>query len=307
MHKINSLQKKYLREKNHRDHSPELKNGLRKEDNIEAYFKQKEEDEKIEKAIEKMELLDKKLKDAITEEKLVKEKSLNQSRQNFAELIKLNLPSTDFKTNVERYLALMPPIIVEDEQNSRDNSRQSQRSNLSDKGSTIKLSNIKKNAATRKNSHYDQKVDPNIFNKIFQTELEGLDSRSNTTLSHRSQTEDEDENSTIKEEQEKEEANEDQSSENDSDSEANNTKISTINSKSDDKFIKRNIDIAKNNANNNYGVFMTEQEQRDLEKLLESDDSDAESVTSTGFGGYFDLASIIHFLTKKNQLLAILR
>lgn len=98
--------------------------------------------------------MDQKLKDLILEEKMIKTKSYNQSKITFNELKKLKLPTSDSKSNVERYLALLPPMV-----SAEDVSHDLNNKNNQNKTSSTRLSS------------YKEHVDKNLFNIFHQTAL----------------------------------------------------------------------------------------------------------------------------------------
>jgi len=162
-----------------------------------------------------------KLKKVIQEEKIVKAKSLEQQRKTFAELVSIDGKSRDTRTNIERYLSLLPASAT----NSAVPSIKSE-------------SEIGEDNIFFQTQFLDSEQASTIGNEDFgeiNGRLSGLDLNSNSE-----------------------------------------TRIASS-SKSSGDFVKRNVELAKNASATDYGVLMTEDEQKRIEQLLLSDDEDSES------------------------------
>lgn len=178
--------------------------------------------EKMVVALKKLHLLDEKLKKVIQEEKIVKAKSLEQQRKTFAELVSIDGKNRDTRTNIERYLSLLPasatasavPSIKSESEIGGDNIFYQTQFLDSERASTIGNEDFGESVSGR---------------------LSGLDLNSNSQI------------------------------------------VDKSSSKSSGDFVKRNVELAKNASATDYGVLMTEDEQKRIEQLLLSDNDDSES------------------------------
>jgi len=181
--------------------------------------------EKMVAALKKLHLLDEKLKKVIQEEKIVKAKSLEQQRKTFAALVSIDGKNRDTRTNIERYLSLLPASATA----SAVPSIKSESSEIGGDNIFYQTQFLDSERAST--------IGNEDFGESISGRLSGLDLNSNLETQV----------------------------------------VDKSSSKSSGDFVKRNVELAKNASATDYGVLMTEDEQKRIEQLLLSDDEDGDS------------------------------
>jgi len=257
MEDILDLKEKYLKNHHDRDNSSprmgsrctdeaESSSGrtpVRSDPTQEMIDEEIERTEKMLKAIEKLSRLDERLKTVLKEEKMVKARSLVQQRKTFAELVAIQGNSTDTKKNIERYLSLLPPRACSS--TPRGNSAGPLRDENADEvASSIGDGIFFRTQVPR--SETSSRVGDAVFSDIIEDDTSTL----------RGSTEGDPEGT----------------------SEAGSKKSNKSGLEKDGDFVRRNVELAKNAKADNYGVMMTEEEQKRLESLLDESDEDSEET-----------------------------
>jgi len=237
MEDIIDLREKYL---NHDSHPVSSSASTIEANAQELIDEEIERTEKMLKAIEKLNRLDTRLKQVLNEEKAVKARSLQQQRKTFAELVSIQGNSTDTKRNIERYLSLLPARAT--------------------------------SVTPRGNSAGPLKADPELPESVSE-----LDPIFFQTQVPRSET-----SSTIGDSESVGFGGFQAEGFGDGVSQVGSENVSETSKKSggivrNGDFVKRNVELAKNAKADNYGVLMTEEEEKRLEALLEGSDDDSDS------------------------------